>query len=123
VAVLGRGTSWNHCVSASSVRARIAELAIVGPARATGHRLVAVAARDRGRAQAFAGRFGVERAPASYADVVTDPQVEVVYNPLTNALHGPWNLAAIAVGKHVLTEKPFASNAEVSSGGSARRGW
>ena len=35
-----------------------------------------------------------------------------MYNPLVNALHGPWNLATIAVGKHVLTEKPFASNAE-----------
>jgi len=36
----------------------------------------------------------------------------VVYNPLANALHGPWNLAAVAAGKHVLTEKPSASNAE-----------
>jgi predicted dehydrogenase len=38
--------------------------------------------------------------------------VEVVYNPLANVLHGPWNLAAIAAGKHVLSEKPFASNAD-----------
>jgi predicted dehydrogenase len=91
--------------------ARIAELAIVGPARATGDRLVAVAARDRRRAEAFAARHGVERVLDSYADVVTDPEVDVVYNPLTNALHAPWNLAAIAAGKHVLTEKPFASNA------------
>jgi predicted dehydrogenase len=91
--------------------ARIAELAIVSPARATGDRLVAVAARDRSRAEAFADRHGVERVLDSYAEVVTDPEVEIVYNPLANALHGPWNLAAIAAGKHVLTEKPFASNA------------
>jgi predicted dehydrogenase len=91
--------------------ARIAELAIVSPARTTGDRLVAVAARDRRRAEAFAAAHGVERALGSYADVVTDPEVEVVYNPLANALHGPWNLAAISAGKHVLTEKPFASNA------------
>ncbi len=91
--------------------ARIAELAIVSPARATGDRLVAVAARDRHRAEAFAAAHVVERVLDSYADVVTDPEVEVVYNPLANALHGPWNLAAIAAGKHVLTEKPFASNA------------
>jgi predicted dehydrogenase len=91
--------------------ARIADLAIVSPARTTGDRLVAVAARDRRRAEAFAAAHGVERALGSYADVVTDPEVEVVYNPLANALHGPWNLAAIAAGKHVLTEKPFASNA------------
>ncbi|QLH19698.1 Gfo/Idh/MocA family protein [Streptomyces sp. Rer75] len=92
--------------------ARIAELSIVGPARAGGHRLVAVAARDRGRAEAFAAAHGVERVAASYAALVTDPEIEVVYNPLANGLHGPWNLAALAAGKHVLTEKPSASNAE-----------
>jgi predicted dehydrogenase len=92
--------------------ARIAELAIVSPARTTGDRLVAVAARDRRRAEAFAAEHGVEQVFDSYADVVTAREVEVVYNPLANALHGPWNIAAIAAGKHVLTEKPFASNAE-----------
>ncbi len=92
--------------------ARIAELAIVDPAHTTGDRLVAVAARDRRRAEAFAAQHGVERVLDSYTDVITDPEVEVVYNPLANALHGPWNLAAISAGKHVLTEKPFASNAE-----------
>jgi predicted dehydrogenase len=91
--------------------ARISELAIVGPARAAGHRLVAVAARDRTRAEEFAARHGVERVLDSYRDIVADPEVEVVYNPLANALHAPWNLAAIGAGKHVLTEKPFASNA------------
>jgi predicted dehydrogenase len=87
---------------------RIAELAIVAPANELGHRLVAVAARDRQRAQSFAGKHGVERVLDSYADVVSDPEVDVVYNPLANSLHAPWNLAAIAAGKPVLTEKPFA---------------
>ena len=91
--------------------ARIAEQAIVGPARATGDRLVAVAARDPERAKAFAERHGVERALGSYAEVLADPEVDVVYNPLANSLHGPWNLAAVRAGKHVLSEKPFASNA------------
>ncbi|MER5193729.1 Gfo/Idh/MocA family protein [Streptomyces sp. NPDC002755] len=90
--------------------ARIAELSIVGPARAGGHRLVAVAARDRDRAEAFAAAHGVERVVGSYADLVADPEIEVVYNPLANSLHGPWNLAALKAGKHVLTEKPSASN-------------
>ena len=71
--------------------ARIAGLAIVGPARTTGDRLVAVAARDRGRAEAFAASHGVERVLDGYAEVVADPEVEVVYNPLANGLHGPWN--------------------------------
>ncbi len=92
--------------------ARIAELAIVKPARATGTRLVAIAARDQARATAFAAQHGVEQALASYADVVAAPDVEAVYNPLPNALHGTWNLAAIGAGKHVLSEKPFAANAE-----------
>jgi predicted dehydrogenase len=90
---------------------RIAALALVDPARATGDRLVAVAARDRRRAEAFAATNGVERVLDSYDDVLADPEVEVVYNPLANGLHGPWNLAAIAAGRHVLTEKPSASNA------------
>jgi predicted dehydrogenase len=92
--------------------ARIAELAIVKPARVTGTRLVAIAARDRARAAAYAAEHGVERALTSYADVVAAPDVEAVYNPLPNALHGAWNLAAIDAGKHVLSEKPFAANAE-----------
>lgn len=92
--------------------ARIAENAIVAPARAIGARLVAVAARDRDRAEAFAATHGIERVLGSYADVVADPQVDAVYNPLPNGLHAPWNLAAIASGRHVLSEKPFAANAE-----------
>jgi predicted dehydrogenase len=91
--------------------ARISELSIVGPAAATGARLVAVAARDLGRAETFAQAHGVERVHASYADVISDPAVEAIYNPLANSLHAPWNKAAILAGKHVLTEKPFASNA------------
>ena len=89
---------------------RIAEHAIVDPARELGHRLVAVAARDPHRARAFADKHGIERVAGTYADVVSDPEVDVVYNPLANALHAPWNLAAVAAGKPVLTEKPFARN-------------
>jgi predicted dehydrogenase len=92
--------------------ARISERAIVAPARDTGSRLVAVAARDRTRAEAFAEDHGVEHVHGSYADVIADPEVEAIYNPLANGLHGPWNLAAVQAGKHVLSEKPFASNAE-----------
>jgi predicted dehydrogenase len=92
--------------------ARISEVAIIGPAHATGARLVAVAARDRARAEAFAAQHGIERVLDSYQDVLDDPEVEAVYNPLANGMHGPWNLRAIEAGKHVLTEKPFASNAD-----------
>ena len=92
--------------------ARISELSIVGPA--DGHR---VATRRGRRAGPGPGRgvrrqaHGIERVHASYADVIADPEVEAIYNPLANSLHAPWNRAAILAGKHVLTEKPFASNA------------
>jgi predicted dehydrogenase len=95
--------------------ARIAELAIVKPAQATGTRLVAIAARDPQRAKAFAATHGVERVAATYPDLLADPEVEAVYNPLPNGLHGPWNLAAVNAGKHVLSEKPFAANAGEAS--------
>lgn len=92
--------------------ARIAPLSIVAPAQATGTRLVAIAARDRGRAAAFADEHGVERILDSYAAVLADPDVEVVYNPLPHGLHARWNIRALQAGKHVLSEKPSAANAE-----------
>jgi predicted dehydrogenase len=91
--------------------ARIADDGIVEPSRVLGHRLVAVAARDRSRAEAFAAQRGVERVHQTYAEVIDDPEVEVVYNALVNSLHAKWNQYALNAGKHVLSEKPFASNA------------
>jgi predicted dehydrogenase len=91
--------------------ARISSLSIVAPAAATGHRLVALAARDRRRADAFAAEHGVERVVDGYHNLVSDPEIDVVYNPLPNGLHGAWNVRAVQAGKHVLSEKPSASNA------------
>jgi predicted dehydrogenase len=90
---------------------RIAAESIIAPAAEGKLRLVSVAARNRDRAAQFAADNGIERV-ASYAELLADPDVEVVYNALPNSLHGPWNRAAIQAGKHVLSEKPFASNAE-----------
>jgi predicted dehydrogenase len=91
--------------------ARIADDGIVGPARALGHQLVAVAARDRGRAETFAAARGIGTVHDGYADVIADPNVDVVYNALVNSLHERWNIAALQAGKHVLSEKPLTSNA------------
>ena len=91
--------------------ARITELALIKPAAITGTRLIAVAARDRSRAEVFAETHGVERVLDSYDEVIADPEVEAVYNPLSNSLHATWNVAALEAGKHVLTEKPSAGNA------------
>jgi len=92
--------------------ARIAPLSIARPAAVTGHRLVAVAARDVGRAREFAAEHGVERVHESYAAVVDDPEVEVVYNPLPNSMHAQWSIRAAEAGKHVLSEKPASMNSE-----------
>jgi predicted dehydrogenase len=91
--------------------ARIADDGIVDPARVLGHRLVAVAARDRSRAEAFAAQRGVETVHQTYAELIDDPEVDVVYNALVNSLHAHWNQYALNAGKHVLSEKPFARNA------------
>jgi predicted dehydrogenase len=91
--------------------ARISEMTLFPPARDIGARVVAVAARDRRRAEAYAAEHGIERVADDYAALIADPEVEAVYNPLPNSLHTVWNLAAIEAGKHVLGEKPFASNA------------
>lgn len=92
--------------------ATISANALTDPATRGGHRLVAVAARDVDRARIFAERHQVERVAATYDDVLTDPDVELVYNPLANSLHAPWNIRALEAGKHVLSEKPFAANGQ-----------
>ena len=51
----------------------------------------------------------------TYAEVIDDPEVEVVYNALVNSLHAQWNEYALNAGKHVLSEKPFARNAAEAS--------
>lgn len=92
--------------------ARIAPLALINPARENGEVVVAaVAARELSRAQAFAAEHGITRVHDSYEALVADPDVDAVYNPLPNGLHGRWTRAAIAAGKHVLCEKPFSANA------------
>lgn len=91
--------------------ARIAERAVVTPARANGAQVVAVAARDLARAQAYAGQHGIPRAYGSYDELLADPEIDLVYNPSPNSEHVRWTLAALRAGKHVLSEKPFAANA------------
>ena len=73
--------------------------------------LVAIASRDRGRADAVAAEQGVARAYGSYRDLLDDPQIDVVLNALHNGLHCEWTIRALEAGKHVLCEKPLARSA------------
>ena len=93
--------------------ARIAPLAVIRPAAGSVEtEVVAVAARDAARANRFAAKYGIARAYPGYAELLADPDVDAVYNPLPNGMHGHWTTAALEAGKHVLCEKPFTANAE-----------
>jgi predicted dehydrogenase len=92
--------------------ANITPMALIRPARKVPEvEIVAVAARDFGRAKKFASRHRIERVHRSYNDLVTDPEIDALYNPLPNGLHAEWSIRALEAGKHVLCEKPLAANA------------
>jgi predicted dehydrogenase len=73
--------------------------------------MVGIASRDLGRARAAADSLGIAKAYGSYAELIADPEIEAVYNPLPNHLHVPIAVEAAAAGKHVLCEKPIALTA------------
>ncbi len=92
--------------------ARIAPNGLIGPARLVpGAQVTAVAARDPGRAARFAAEHQISQVHATYADLINDPAIDAIYNPLPNHLHGEWTIRALRAGKHVLCEKPLAANA------------
>ncbi|WP_316978509.1 Gfo/Idh/MocA family protein [Shumkonia mesophila] len=75
-------------------------------------RVVAIASRDLAAAKAVAAKLGIPRAYGTYEELLADPEIEAVYNPLPNHLHVPVSIQAAEAGKHVLCEKPIALTAE-----------
>jgi predicted dehydrogenase len=92
--------------------ARIATAKVI-PAMQAGEfsRIAGIASRDRGRAEEAARQLGIPKAYGSYEEMLADPEIEAVYNPLPNHLHVPLSIRAAEAGKHVLCEKPIAMNA------------
>ena len=72
----------------------------------------AIASRSLPQARAAADQLGIAKAYGSYEELLEDPQIEAIYNPLPNHLHVPWTLKAARAGKHVLCEKPFSMDAK-----------
>ena len=70
--------------------------------------VTAIASRDLVKAEAVAQSLGIAKAYGSYEELLADPQIEAIYNPLPNQLHVPWSIKAAEAGKHVLCEKPLS---------------
>jgi xylose dehydrogenase (NAD/NADP) len=92
--------------------AGIAERALIPAIHgASNGRLLGIASRDPRKAKGWAARFDIPKVYADYAALVDDPDIDAVYIPLPNHLHGEWGVRAARAGKHILCEKPMAMNA------------
>src|ERR1700674_15262 len=76
--------------------------------KGTRSEVVAIASRDAQKAEAAAHKLGIAKAYGSYEELLADPEIEAIYNPLPNHLHVPWSIKAAEAGKHVLCEKPLS---------------
>lgn len=84
------------------------------PAMQRGNRSVitAIASRSLEKAQGAAAKLGIAKAYGSYEELLADPEIDAIYNPLPNHLHVPLSIRALEAGKHVLCEKPIALTSE-----------
>lgn len=93
--------------------ANIALQKVIPAMRATPRaKIVAIASRNLDRARAAAGALDIPIAYGSYDELLADPEIDAIYNPLPNHLHVPWSIRAADAGKHVLCEKPIALSAD-----------
>ena len=84
---------------------------IPGMQRGEWSEIAAIASRQLEKAQGAASSLNIPKAYGSYEELLVDPEIEAIYNPLPNHLHVPWSIKAAEAGRHVLCEKPMAMNA------------
>jgi predicted dehydrogenase len=72
----------------------------------------AIASRDAARARKAATKLGIPKSYGSYEELLADPEIDAIYNPLPNNLHIDWTIQALKAGKHVLCEKPMGMDAK-----------
>src|SRR5690242_8685684 len=70
--------------------------------------ITAISSRNLAKARSVATQLGIPKAYGSYEELLADPDIDAIYNPLPNHLHVPWSIKALEAGKHVLCEKPIA---------------
>jgi D-xylose 1-dehydrogenase (NADP+, D-xylono-1,5-lactone-forming) len=92
--------------------AHINRLLLAGARESNRVEVAAVASRDLARAEDYAREWGIERAYGSYEELLADPDLDAVYNPLPNSMHVDWSIRALEAGKHVLCEKPLSRRPE-----------
>src|SRR6266566_8252915 len=81
---------------------------IPGMQRGEWSEVAAIASRERRKAEDAAQALGIPKTYGSYEELLADPEIEAIYNPLPNHLHVPWSIKAAEAGKHVLCEKPLS---------------
>ncbi len=69
-------------------------------------RILAVASRNPAQARAVADRFGIEKSYGSYEELLADPAIDAIYNPLPNHLHTPWTIKAMEAGSTCFARSP-----------------
>ncbi len=102
-----RKARWGVLGTAGIARTRM----IPGVQRSTHGELVAIASRDADKGRRVARELGIPKS-GSYEELLSDPEVDIIYNALPNHLHVPWSIKALRAGKHVLCEKPLALTAD-----------
>jgi predicted dehydrogenase len=87
------------------------EKVIPGLKQGSSSKVIAVASREFNKAKRTAEKLDLPKAYESYEELLADPEIDAIYNPLPNHLHVPWSIKALQAGKHVLCEKPLAMDA------------